>query len=116
VERATPDEPNPDERDPAVEREAELAAQEAVRVGGGPDPSEPGHEAERPVEEAGGGVAEGFEQAEEALREAAEHGDAGRPADLDAFPAEAEPDPSTHGEPDEIESAEQPEGEDPEAG
>jgi hypothetical protein len=59
-------------------------------------------EAMRPVEEAGGGEAEGFEQAEAELIDAAEHGDAGGPADRDAFPAEAEPDPATHGDADEV--------------
>ena len=34
-------------------------------------------EEERPVREAGGGESEGFEEAEAALREAAEHGDEG---------------------------------------
>jgi hypothetical protein len=46
-------------------------------------------EERRPVEEAGGGEAEGFEQAEEALREAAEHGDERNP-EADAYEMEAE--------------------------
>jgi hypothetical protein len=46
-------------------------------------------EERRPVEEAGGGEAEGFEQAEEALREAAEHGDERNP-EADAYEVEAE--------------------------
>ena len=67
----------------------------------------------RPLEESGEGVSEGFEQAEEALIDAAEHGDSGGPADLDAFPADAEPDPGTYGDADEVladEDAEETEG------
>jgi hypothetical protein len=44
-------------------------------------------EARRPVEEAGGGEAEGFEQAEELLIERAENWE-GRSPHHDAFPAE----------------------------
>jgi hypothetical protein len=44
------------------------------------DPDEKNDPAMQPVEEAGGGVAEGFEQAEEELIENASHGDgAGNP-------------------------------------
>jgi hypothetical protein len=63
-------------------------------------------EAMRPVEEAGGGESEGFEQAEEALIDAAEHGDSGGPADLDAGAPEANPDPGTYGDADEAASTE----------
>ncbi|HEY1688450.1 MAG TPA: hypothetical protein VGF95_06240 [Solirubrobacteraceae bacterium] len=54
--------------------EAELAASEAAHIGGGSGhpPADP---ARAPVEEAGGGEAEGFEQAEELLVEHASHGD-----------------------------------------
>jgi hypothetical protein len=54
--------------------EAERAASEASRIGGGSGrpPVDP---AKAPVEEAGGGVAEGFEQTEELLVERASHGD-----------------------------------------
>jgi len=61
--------------DPSYEqREAERAASEAGHIGGGSGrpPADP---AEAPVEEAGGGEAEGFEQAEELLIEHASHGD-----------------------------------------
>ena len=58
-------------------------------------------EERRPVEEAGGGEAEGFEQAEEALIEHAEHTTGEGAPRLDQFGEEAEPDPATHGEPDE---------------
>lgn len=53
--------------------EAERAAEEAAHIGGGGRP--PGDPAEAPVREAGGGEAEGFEQAEELLIEHASHGD-----------------------------------------
>jgi hypothetical protein len=91
------------ERDPLderAEREADAAAAEAGSIGGrAPDDEDP---AARPVEEAGGGESEGFEQAESDLREQAEHGDG--PADpvADAFTPEQESDRETveHGEPD----------------
>ena len=60
----------------------------------------------RPVYEAGGGEAEGFEQAEEQLIENASHGE-GNPA-RDEFPAEAESDlaGAEYGEPDEVDPTE----------
>lgn len=61
--------------DPRFEREqTDAAAAEAARIGGtaGDEQLEP---AERPVVEAGGGEAEGFEQAEDALIEHASHSD-----------------------------------------
>lgn len=48
-----------------------------------------------PVEEAGGGESEGFEQAEEKLRDAAEHGDLGHSPRRDAFTPEEEADRAT---------------------
>ena len=87
------------------ELETEKAAAEAGAIGGrAPDDDSP----ERPVREAGGGVAEGFEQAEEALQEHAEHTDLGRDIRRDAFPEEAESDRVTavDGEADELESTE----------
>lgn len=60
---------------------------------------------QQPVEEAGGGESEGFEQAEEALVEQAEGGEGGHPLG-DGFPAE-ETDPAEHtayGDADEVES------------
>jgi hypothetical protein len=61
-------------------------------------------EERRPVEEAGGGEAEGFEQAEELLRENAENAEHD---DLleEGFPGEVEADESDaeYGEPDEAE-------------
>ena len=61
--------------DPRYEQEEiDAAAAEAARIGGvaGDEHLDP---AQRPVIEGGGGEAEGFEQAEEALIEHATHGD-----------------------------------------
>jgi hypothetical protein len=70
-----------------IERDDELAAHEAARaaaeagaIGGraGSDPepvSGVANEAQRPLDEAGQGEAEGFEQAEQELIEHASHGD-----------------------------------------
>jgi hypothetical protein len=61
--------------DPRFEQqEADAAAAEAAKIGGvaGDEDLDP---ARRPVIEGGGGEAEGFEQAEEALIEHASHGD-----------------------------------------
>ena len=82
------------ERDPQdahVQREADAAADEAARVGGpAPHDEDP---ARRPVDEAGGGQAEGFEQAEEDLRENAEHGQLGpRDPNRDVLTPEEESD------------------------
>lgn len=63
------------ERDLLYEQEeADAAAAEAARIGGvaGDEQLDP---AQRPVVEAGGGEAEGFEQAESDLIEHASHGD-----------------------------------------
>lgn len=61
--------------DPRYEQqEIDAAAAEAARIGGvaGDEDLDP---AQRPVVEGGGGVAEGFEEAEAALIEHATHGD-----------------------------------------
>ena len=59
-------------REERVEQEAQAAAEEAAGIGGvaGDEDLDP---AERPVAEAGGGVAEGNELAEAELIEAATH-------------------------------------------
>lgn len=65
--------------DPSYEQhETDEAAREAAGIGGnaGEEERDP---AQRPVKEAGGGEAEGFEEAERALIEHASHGDQ-RPA------------------------------------
>jgi hypothetical protein len=89
------------------ERESEAAGQEAAAIGGraGDEDLDP---AERPVVEGGGGVAEGFELAEEDLVEHASHGDAGGNPLEDAFPAEdaAAPDEGSFGEADHEHSSE----------
>ncbi|HYU60695.1 MAG TPA: hypothetical protein VEK39_08040 [Solirubrobacterales bacterium] len=97
------------ERDPAdeevVREQADAAAAEAGAIGGRTGVEEERDDAERPVSEAGGGEAEGFEQATEALRDAAEHGEGRDPA-ADRGETEAHPDPGTHGEGDAIRSTE----------
>ncbi|HXB15819.1 MAG TPA: hypothetical protein VNV44_08755 [Solirubrobacteraceae bacterium] len=74
-----------EEETPEEREQAELAAREAAGIGGGAPPgaAEPLQKeldgtldpALRPVYEAGGGEAEGFEDAEELLTEHASHGD-----------------------------------------
>jgi hypothetical protein len=65
-------------------------------------------EERRPLEEAGEGEAEGFEQAEDELIEAATHGDGGGDPESDAFTPEEESDRSTaaYSEPDEVDPTE----------
>jgi hypothetical protein len=65
-------------------------------------------EEQRPLEEAGEGEAEGFEQAEQELVEAATHGDGGVDPATDAFEPEEESDLSTasYSEPDEVDPTE----------
>jgi hypothetical protein len=65
-------------------------------------------EEQRPLEEAGQGEAEGFEQAEEELIEAAEHQENRVDPEVDAFTPEEESDRSTaaYGEPDEVDPTE----------
>lgn len=65
-------------------------------------------EAERPVREAGGGEAEGFEQSEAALIEQAEDTPTGRNPKYDAGRPEAGPPIGTYGEADSVESSEIP--------
>ena len=63
-------------------------------------------EAMRPVEEAGGGEAEGFEEAEELLIERAENFDEGRSPRRDAMDDAELSDPDIYGEADEEETSE----------
>ncbi len=56
------------------QRETESAASEAARIGGG-DGRPPADPATAPLDEAGSGESEGFEQAEMLLIEHASHGD-----------------------------------------
>ena len=96
------EEPGPPD-DPAVRREEEAAAAESAEIGG-PGPPAEGDEESRPLEEAGQGEAEGFEQSERELAEHASHGENRHSPRRDAFTPEAESDESTarHGEPDEV--------------
>jgi hypothetical protein len=77
----TPDDSEPDTpEDPLLRREEAAAAREAGRIGGRTpeyEDEEGGQasEAERPLIEGGEGVEEGFELAEEDLRDAASHGE-----------------------------------------
>lgn len=84
------------DRDRRVDEETEAAAREAGRIGG-PGPPEEGDEAERPLAEAGGGVAEGFEQAERDLIEYASHGEPAPDPQEQAFEPEPEPDDAPRG-------------------
>jgi hypothetical protein len=89
------------DRDP-VDRETEAAESEAAAIGGRvPQEGDP---AQRPLEEAGQGESEGFEQSEELLREHAEHGDDGPNPIRQAFTPEAESDRETieRGEADDV--------------
>ena len=83
--------------------EEEAAAEEAAEIGG-PGPEYEGADDERAVEEGGGGESEGFEQSEEELVEAAEHGENRHLPSDDEFPPEEESDESTavYGEADQV--------------
>ena len=59
------------------------------------DPDEKNDPAMEPVEEAGGGVSEGFEQAEEDLIENASHGSGAGNPETDAIEEDAEAERST---------------------
>src|SRR5256885_1650820 len=91
--------------DPLVRNEERAAAAEAGQIGG-PTPETEGDEASRPLEEAGEGEAEGFEQAERGLGEQASHGENRSDPEADAFPAEEAPSTESHGEPDEVDPTE----------
>jgi hypothetical protein len=95
--------------DPLVAEETAAAAREAGALGGRVHV----HGGERdpamaPVREAGGGEAEGFEEAEESLIDNAEHGDFAPDPYNDAFTGEAESDRSgaAYGEADHERSSE----------
>jgi hypothetical protein len=104
IEEEQPIDPTPPE-DGSVREAEEEAAKEAGEIGGqsGQEEIDP---AQRPVAEAGGGVAEGFEQAEERLVEEATTDHAEGDPLKDAGEVEANPDPATHGEADHEQSSE----------
>jgi hypothetical protein len=95
-------EQRPDDSDLVREEEAAAAAA-AANIGGVAGDEDDFDPAMRPVYEAGGGVAEGFEQAEADLVENAQHGDGRGDPLSDAFTPEAESDLSgaAYGEADE---------------
>lgn len=84
-------EERPDDSDLVREEEAAAAA-DAGRIGGTAGDEDDFDPAMRPVYEAGGGVAEGFEQAEADLVENAQHGDGRGDPLSDAFSGEVESD------------------------
>lgn len=88
------------ERDTDTEtREEDAAAEEAAAIGG-TVPGQTGDEALRPVEEAGGGEAEGFEQAERDLIRNASHDDGRGLPEVDGFTPENEQSDADFGEAD----------------
>lgn len=97
----------PVDADRLAEEQAAAAAAEAAAIGG-PVPDDDLDPAERPVVEGGGGVAEGFEQAEEDLIRQASHEDEGVPptADLLAGRPEDERTTSVYGDADELQTTE----------
>ena len=88
-----------------VRKEEEAAAAEAAEIGGRSG-MEDMDEAERATAEAGGGEAEGFEEAEKLLERQASHEDPAVDPSSRAGAPEAEPDPSVQGEADHVESSE----------
>ena len=97
---------NPD--DDLIREEEAAAAADARRIGGVAGDEDDFDPEMRPVYEAGGGEAEGFEQAEADLIENAQHGDGRGDPETDAFTPEAESDRATarYGEPDEEDTSE----------
>ena len=93
--------------DPAVGDAERQAAAEAGNIGGPVSDAE-GDEANRPVVEAGGGVAEGFEESERALAEQASHGEQAGSPEADRFSPEPEGDRASavYGEADEVDATE----------
>ena len=100
-----PDEPS--DPDALAAEQAQAAAAEAGAIGG-PDPQPELDPADRPVAEGGGGEAEGFEQAEEALVGQATHDDVPADPTGEAFTPEREADLSgaQYGEGDELDVTE----------
>lgn len=97
---------NDETQDPLVDQQEDAAAADAASIGGeaGTDTDDP---AMQPVEEGGGGVEEGFEQAERDLVENASHGDGRGNPERDAIDnesVEAERSTAEYGEPDELDS------------
>jgi hypothetical protein len=89
--------------DDLIREEEAAAGSDAGKIGGRAGDEDDFDPAMRPVYEAGGGEAEGFEQAEADLVENASHGSGRGDPEADAFSGEAESDRSgaEYGEPDE---------------
>jgi hypothetical protein len=106
-ERTTMDEETYQPDDAEGLREERAAAAEAAEIGG-PGPDSEGDEAARPVQEAGGGEAEGFEESERELVEQASHGEDRRTPEVDALGPEDESDRAgaVYSEPDEVDPTE----------
>lgn len=100
---------DPDRLDPErlLDEDERLAAEEAAAIGGvaGDEGLEP---ADRPVREAGGGEAEGFEMAEHDLIRHASHGDDRSDSIVfhDAGQPEAAPPAGEYGEADSVDTTE----------
>ena len=93
--------------DPLLRREESAAAAEAGAIGG-PAPDYEGDEEARPLEEGGGGVAEGFEESERELVESAQHGDPRFSPEANTPEPEIESDRASaeYAEPDEVDPTE----------
>jgi hypothetical protein len=94
--------------DDLIREEEAAAAAAAGKIGGVAGDEDDFDPEMRPVYEAGGGEAEGFEQAEADLVENASHGDGRGDPLSDAFTPEVESDRSgaAYGEPDEVDVTE----------
>ena len=90
-------------QDPLVREQEAAAAAEAGNIGGEGGVRDDVDPAMAPLEEAGQGVAEGFEQSERELVERASHGDERSTPETDAFTPEVESDRANaeYAEPDE---------------
>lgn len=106
-ERTSMDREPPSPEDDLLREEEQAAAAEAGEIGG-PAPEPEGDEASRPVEEGGGGQAEGFEQSERELGETAAHGESRWSPEADALTPEVEGDTASpaYSEPDEVDPTE----------
>ena len=93
-ERTTMDENLAPAEDLTVGEQERAAAADAGRIGG-PARDVEGDDASGPLEEAGQGVAEGFEQSERELVEQASHGDDRWDPQTGEFPPETESDRAT---------------------
>jgi hypothetical protein len=100
---------HPQDDNDTVREEEAAAAAAAGRIGGTAGDEDDFDPAMRPVYEAGGGVSEGFEQAEADLIDNAQHSDGRGDPLSDAFSPEVESDraPATYGEGDEERVTEQ---------